>query len=492
MLQLLVSIGSAAVIGYCLIRLLIPTEEDTTPALTAVTITAGLGLGLGITSLIFFSWCLLTGSSNRGHILFDIALAAVLLLWWRSKRNPAPRFRSPLWSVHKIVPLLFGAVILGTLGRFLHQTIREPDGMWDAWAIWNLRARFLFFGDSHWHNAFSPLLGQQAHLDYPLLIPTSVARSWNYLGINCIHAPALIAALFTLATAVVLFAVLYRIRTPLQALFAGTMLLLTPFFGFFGASQYADVPLAFFIVTTLAFGFLFDDARAQGQPARYGLLVIAGLLLGCALWTKNEGGLLMLCVGLTRLLHALLQRRGTAFVREFAYIVLGTLPFLLAEAAFKITFPASNDIIAGQQADITLARLTDLSRYGMIVRHWCSIYVNSNTWGLLNILLPLYPLVMGVRVPRTAALTVPFGTLVFIAAGYFLIYLITPADLSWHLATSMERLFVHLYPLLLFTLAVAVRAPEEVALVRFSNGQHASGTPATVPTAHRGTRTRAR
>jgi len=50
-------------------------------------------------------------------------------------------------------------------------------------------------------------------------------------------------------------------------------------------------------------------------------------------------------------------------------------------------------------------------------------------------------------------------------AGYFIIYLITPRDLAWHLLVSLNRLFLQLFPSLLFTYFMIVRTPER-AVVR--------------------------
>ena len=51
----------------------------------------------------------------------------------------------------------------------------NPQGNWDAWSIWNLRARFLAAGGIVAHRAWSPLLSS-THPEYPLLTSAFVAR----------------------------------------------------------------------------------------------------------------------------------------------------------------------------------------------------------------------------------------------------------------------------------------------------------------------------
>ena len=50
----------------------------------------------------------------------------------------------------------------------------HPHGRWDAWAIWNLRAKFLATPSDRWRDAFDPVVSW-SHPDYPLLLPLAVS-----------------------------------------------------------------------------------------------------------------------------------------------------------------------------------------------------------------------------------------------------------------------------------------------------------------------------
>ena len=167
--------------------------------------------------------------------------------------------------------------VLGAVGMYW----KDPLGDWDAWAIWNQRARFFFRAGDQWQQAFAPIF---YHPDYPLLVPSSNARLWSYLGAEATWAPWLLGVLFTFATLGVLTAGLWRLRSRSQGLLAGMVLLgMVPFLQR-GAWQYADVPLAFYILAAVLLLLLYDAAE-RPQAA---LLVLSGLMAGLAAWTEER------------------------------------------------------------------------------------------------------------------------------------------------------------------------------------------------------------
>jgi hypothetical protein len=149
-------------------------------------------------------------------------------------------------------------------------------------------------------------------------------------------------------------------------------------------------------------------------------------------------------------------------------------------AVFKLHLAPSSDIFAGQGLQPVIERLTDWPRYGQILAAYVQTALTF-TQGIVNIregfrfnpgvagvvLLGLYLILMGVRTQgqdRPALLTAA-TVLIFMLTGYFGIYLITPHDLHWHLLTSLNRLFIQLWPGAIFLCFMVARTPEQ-ALVR--------------------------
>ena len=188
--------------------------------------------------------------------------------------------------------------VVGMAGRY----VACPQGGWDAWAIWNARARFLFRSGDDWRQAFHPA---QAHDDYPLLVPMSNVRCWWRSGANRVGCPRC-WAMGSLWRRLACWRRESAGCAAQPGLLAGTVLLGTKAFVMLGAAQYADVPLAFFILASVLLLAL-DDAAEQSSP---GLVLLAGLCAGLAAWTKNEGLLFLVVVLFARCFMAWRRHGG--------------------------------------------------------------------------------------------------------------------------------------------------------------------------------------
>ncbi len=332
---------------------------------------------------------------------------------------------------------------LGAAGWYL---IHRPHGNWDAWAIWNLRARFLHRGGEHWTAAFSPLL-PWTHPDYPLLLPGAVARGWSYAGEETTLVPQLIAVLFGAATVGLLMSTLTRLRGTSQGYLGGLVLLATPYFLELTADQYADVPLAFFFLASAAL-FEIHDRGIGGMRLPF----LAGLLTALAAWTKNEGMLFLVVALLIRL------RAGVRRWYEMAAFLVGALPVVLVLAYFKLRLAPVNDLIAGQGAQATFARLVDVGRYGRIV--WFYLVALVSIGPGLAVVLAVYRVLLG-GAPGRSGRGHAVAVLALMLTGYTVVYLTTPNELAWHLSDSVHRLFMQLWPSALLALFLNTATPEE-------------------------------
>lgn len=422
---------------------------------------AAAGLGTAITSLTAFL-LLPAGVASAGWtIMADATLLAILgtAFYLQVRRGalaqPVSMVRAPLLG--RAAQIVFGACLVSAAVAWARTDY--PHGEWDAWALWNLRARFLFRGLAHWRDAFSPLLAQ-AHPDYPLLLPASVLRGWLYTGQETTLVPRAIAWMFTFSTAAVLASGVTVLRGATQGMAAGALLLATTLFVRQGALQYADVPLAFFVVTTVVFLSIANE-RPQ---LRRGCLVVAGIAAGSAAWTKNEGAVfLVIVLAVCAVLYALTDGwRESA--TNMAAMIAGALPFATAAAYLKLRIAPVSDVFLTQGSAAASAHLTDTSRYAVILKSFWVALPELRLGGLHPLILPLlYLAIAGGNRDRRARSNAISGAaiLLLMLCGYAAAYAVTPADLAWQINYSVHRLLLQLWPAFLCVVFLYARAPEQ-------------------------------
>jgi hypothetical protein len=418
----------------------------------------GIGAGIAIGS------CCLFFSLFSGVPLFALELAVLAgagALWYLRAPQTCTLCAQPEGQQPQPATVLFWTAfaVLGAAGIYVFYlaSAQAPDGGWDAWAIWNLRARFLFRAGQWWRDAFSQGL-YWSHPDYPLLVPGAVARYWKWIGQDLPLAPAVLAFVFTFGTAGLLTASLACLRNARLGLVAGIVLLATPGFIEQGASQYADVPLSFFILATLA-----AWAMADGFPeSSAGLTALAGVAAACAAWTKNEGQLFLACALVARLAVSVSLQPRRDVIRRTLWFGAGALPVLCLLLYFRMALATQTDLFAGGHGSIT-ARVFEGKRYVMIA----SALV-EHLWGFGSLALPPF-LFLAAYVAlagfgpdlkyRKSAISAATA-LALCLAGFAGIYVLSPGDLEWRLTTSLSRLFMQLWPGTIFAALLFTRTPQ--------------------------------
>jgi hypothetical protein len=432
------------------------------------------GLGLGVTSLGFFLAALAGWPTLGGALAADAAaLGFALGLGRRARLRPRPGPPGDLPASRPtgrevgwidgllavgLVLVLFAAAV-----AFVLKAARFPHGDWDAWAIWNLRARFLYRGGAAWRDGFSPWLGW-SHPDYPLLLPGAVARLWHWAGRESRSVPTLLGAVFTVGSVALLGGVVARLRGPRQALVASLLLAGAPILAVHGAAQYADAPLAFSVLAALALLALADRARAEGAGPG-GLVALAGLAAGLAAWTKNEGTLLALAV-VTAWLATRVVVAGRRALRDAGPLVGGLLAPALAGLAFRLLLAPPSEMVAPLDLGTLLGRASDPARLVLVVSAMAR-GLASFGGGVVAapVLGAAYLVLAGIDLtPSSRPAVVATGlALALSLTGLALVFLVlTPYDLDWHLGTSLWRLLYQLWPATVLLLAL-VAAPLDAA-----------------------------
>lgn len=367
---------------------------------------------------------------------------------------------------------IFHIVLACAVVSFILISVRNPHGDYDALATWNVRARFLARGTAHWRDAFVDTQSHNhANLDYPLLLPSTVAIGWKYAGFEPVSVPIVVAFIFTFSSLGLVCSSLTFLRTKRIGYLGGIVLLAVPPFVDLGTWQYADIAVGFFMLSTIASLSIYD--RSPGEQNR-GLLALTSATAGFCAWTKNEGLLFLLLVLGVRLSTSIVRQGWRSFAQEAKAIIFALLPVLALLAYFKLAVapvnswispvnnPAGNPIQYFLEPGTKVQKLTDISRHWMIARAMASgiFRLGGGIVGITPLLL-LYILCTKGKRSRIMSVRTPILVLALMLAGYFFVYLVTPLNLAFHLRTSLSRLLLRLWPsaVFVFFMATSTAAP---------------------------------
>jgi hypothetical protein len=424
--------------------------EDAAPAALLLKLFLGAGVGLGLTSLLYFLFLLAFAGK---HFFIYVQLASLLLALWLALRHGRlhlrlilPKIQLKAWQIGLLLcsAVIVAFAVLGAAEEWIHR----PYGTWDAFMIYDRTARFVYRGQADWMQAFSSEIDPAFHADYPLLLPLDVAQAWDALGRESQTVPRVLGSIFMLACAGLFVAALACLKSIWQALVGFVVFLNTPFFILSGASQTADVPLCFFILSTVVLICLYASQQKSG------LLVLAGLTAGLAAWTKNEGDLFVVAI-LAGLLMAFLKQDPR---HQLGYFAAGLAIPLAIVLCFKLFLAPANDILGGDTSGF-IHRIFEWSRHVTILRSSrAQILAIGGTAVSVIPLLAAYGVVFGI--PPLKRLKSAYLTILIMAGvqalGYYVIYLITPHPIRWQLDFSLWRVLFHMYLPLLFLLFVLV------------------------------------
>jgi hypothetical protein len=423
--MILLALLAIVVSGAALVAAAIPEQvADRTDRALRVFLAAALGLGTW--SALYAGSRMLQVSSPAKDCALVVLGSSLLLVARRGRRAGVPSAADPapywLW-------ILFGAACAIAVAAFVEHNQRFPDGGWDAWVVWNLRARFLARA-SHLSTAFSPLLSFGTHADYPWLLPGVVAQGVVLAGRERMVSELIAGVFGALALGIVPLA-LARLHGARCGLLGALAIVSVPAFAIFVTNQQSDIPLSVFVSSAAA---LIALACARPQPPLR-MLILAGFAAGLGAWTKNEGVLYAAC------LTAGLLWRSRDLHATMAFAT-GALPAVLLLLGFKLTYAPPNDLAYFSTASTLIAHAVDPLRWGELGLRLLRRVMFFQAFGLWLIAALVVFAVSIRRLPSTAV-----GTALFLAVGALIVvYVAQPLPLDWLVRTSADRLILQLWP----------------------------------------------
>lgn len=455
--QIIMSFLTAGVLGWLVVGTLLPVPTRWHPGEFANRSILALGVGIGVSALMYFIWLVLGPHRvpNYPWLETGLALAGGYLVSRTVARSPPNATPAPYAGPKRnVLKLGFALVALVAAATAFIRAIDYPHGFSDAWAIWNLRARFFFRAPNDWRRAFTPLL-PWTHPDYPPLLAASVARGWTYAAEETIVVPMLYSLLFAAATVGLLVTALRRAGHPDGGWLAGALLASTPAFLTHSAAQMADLPLGFYLLASIILMTRLGEGYERGAAA------LLGVTTGLAAWTKNEGVLFALIICAVMWLIRLGRTDGRSRQFRTAAAVTGlAVPMLAAVLGLKMLAPP-NDVVSIARLHHAFNQLVDPTRYAAVFRAAGTVIGHARVWlGSVALILTI----AGIAGCRRHAANSPsnswaWGWLVIglMASSYFFVYVITPYEIAGHVDTSISRLSLHLWPSILYVYFLGMR-----------------------------------
>lgn len=298
-------------------------------------------------------------------------------------------------------------------------------GGWDALAIWNLHAKFLYHIDS-WRHLFTNDIAF-THPDYPLMLPSVIAFFWKGISDTSPFVPYLLSYGIMILIPLILFYALLNEGLNLFAYLALAVFVADSNYKSMASSQEADALLSLLILLTFV---QFKNIKRDA-----GNTCLLGFICASCAWVKNEGIVFYLLFSLCFLMINL--KNFPILKRYFLGILLPTLVLI----SFKLLLAPANDLVAANHGHTQsiISKLLDMHRYLTITQFIVNTVFDYYLYGVIL-------MVAAFVLNRRFLISFPFLTLVALFAVYCIVYLLTPYDLTWHLYTSMNRLFLHVYP----------------------------------------------
>ncbi|MBF0523013.1 MAG: hypothetical protein HQL24_08175 [Candidatus Omnitrophica bacterium] len=418
-------------IGYFLIHFL----DDDKKIPTSSRVLLGCGLGLGLSAYITFFSFLIFDQLNR---LFIITIHLLLFLFLlrdhivsQTKKTQSGSFFKSFGAKDLVAVLTILVCLLPTI----YMLFLYPEGGWDAWSVWNVKAKILFLGQEHWKNIFLPVLWRTSP-HYPLLLPLMNVWGWIFNSQTGLMAPILLCLIFTILNISLLFYALKdRIRLWINLLISALLLTL-PFFYKFAASQYADIVVGFYLFASL---YCLVQARMQSQKV---FALLSGLFLGFLSFSKNEG----LTAGLMILLLAIpyLQRKNSFDTKKIlmpflAGAFISFIPLMIFQTFYA---PANLTFINGFTSSI---KPTGFSRLQVVLIFYLMLFKNLQ-WNGLWVMFVAGMILGRNKILNRDMIIIPVFLMLYGGVVTFYYLLNTYFEIGWWMSETLHRILFSLLP----------------------------------------------
>ncbi len=424
--------------GHLLVSLLYPGAAMPAEKLLSLSVICGFGL---VPYMLFLvSLC---GGRMTAALLFAIfaGAAAAELLAAREGRiaRPGPSLLADEINAarSRTGPFFFPAVAITIplVLVFCHSAL-TPLYEWDAFAIWDLKAKVLYH-EGLGSGYFRSLPLSYSHLDYPLLLPFLSCGLYAAAGGTCAVAAKALCFILFAAFFLFIYSSLREIAGRHAVLLLAAAFFTVPELVRWAGAGTADFPLVVYMSCTLL------PLASYLRDGRPGDLALAAVSANFAAFTKNEGAAFALIVVLAVMAIRLFARSGRPMRHVIAFAALVGL-LMLPWIIFSSGIPKVHENYG--------ARLLDLSamadRLPMLKDVMLVFGVNlliPTKWGAFWVL-ALVAAVLGRGCFMEAHVRAVCCILALQLCLYILVFTVSPRPLEYLSMMTLDRVMMHLLP----------------------------------------------
>lgn len=403
-----------------------------------------IGIGMGLNGLLNFLILLFFGQYNQlliasGAIILPFILGIIYFLQNRDNKIPL----SPLKTKLNLPNILF---VICSILLFLFVTFTaniHPYGEWDAWALWNMKLKFLLFGGTEWKNIFTQL-HWSTQPDYPLLLPLMNITPVSFFSNTLIITPKTTAIVLTFSIGLIMFAGLKKFTPPFIALLGYLLLMTNAFFCFQSTSQYSDVLLGMYLLMSFVCISLTEKDNQPGYAA------CLGIILGFMTFTKNEGivmaGLITFLFGLNCVLNKQLPLDQKKKILKLFFLFLGAA--LIPTIYFKLFLaPRNRDILTSSGFD--QFKFFNWEGLMIIFKAYKKEFLHLH-WSYLWIYCGILILLRCHHIFRREFRVLSLFLILYLTALTFIYLTTVNFDLNWRLNNTFSRILSYLLPSVLY------------------------------------------
>ena len=402
-------------------------------------------LGLGVTSITFWFYTILTNGYNSYYTLTEISSVILIYLYFRKrniiKQNQIAISKKYLFKFPNTIELIgFIILILISLVCFL-SCLYYPEGAWDAVSMWNFKARFLATGNDSWSGMFSDYY-DYIHRDYPLFLPCLLARNYIYVKETSNIIPTFFSCFFTISCFILPYLYLKKLKNIYFAIFSICLLVFSPSIFNECFKQYSDIPLAVFSLISLY--ELISWERNSNDSSPYLCIIFSSLCF----WIKNEGIPWFIMYSIIVLYY--MYKKTNSKVDIIKLMIKKTIPLFATVIPVYLSI-MSVAYFANNENDLMQGLFSRLGQFYLWNRYYLIIifaiaFLKKHLW---IITIPIF-LLLGFIDSQYKKYSLLFVLILMMFSCYFLIYVTTPLDLFNHLKTSFSRIVTSFLPSLVF------------------------------------------